>query len=173
MAFVTKAFASYLPVLFLITLCLCNPLVDYKYKIRKLSAKEVSPFHGWPPPTDVMTVKNCGPPSSCSVHPWPVVIKKKLTVECNLTAAHSLLDGTFSLNMNIWPFHIEFNLCEYAMQLDAPLCPIKKGETIFGFDTDILNVSDMYLDHTKGNVTITNSKDEVLLCWLFWINNPK
>ncbi|XP_072014012.1 uncharacterized protein [Amphiura filiformis] len=95
-----------------------------KIGFKKLSPEEISPISQWIPQSESFQMKNCGPPFSISVTPWPIVdLNHKLRLEINFTAD------------------------TYAFFISGP----GKGLEI-------------YKGHYKGNVTITNSNDEGILC---------
>ncbi|XP_072023291.1 uncharacterized protein [Amphiura filiformis] len=140
-------------------------------EFRVLSEKEVFPIHVWPPPSDKVTFKNFGPLASCSINPWPLALKQKTTMECNTTAAHTLIDGDITLKLNKPPYSDIYNACH-----EKGLCPIKKGDMVQLYATfDFHFNSDSYLGQTEFNITVTNNEDEVLaslnfLNVSFWTN---
>ncbi|XP_072014011.1 uncharacterized protein [Amphiura filiformis] len=133
-------------------------------EFKQLSRKEISKTSHWIPQSDSFKMKNCGPPFSISVMPWPVDFKHGFQLEVNFKAAHTLIDGNLEVHYNQWPYDIELNFCDYALHKGVKLCPIKKGET-YSLNLSDSGKNERYKGHYKGNVTITNSNDETMLCF--------
>ncbi|XP_072013102.1 uncharacterized protein [Amphiura filiformis] len=171
MMFFTKVLSSLATATILIGLCRSKPSGDM-FRFRILSKKEVYPIHVWPPPSDKVTFKNCGPPASCSFSPWPLALKEKTTMECNITAAHTLIDGDVAVNLNKWPYSVSSNACQtFREHYKSEICPLKKGEMFQLFYSGFVRLdSDMYLGQTEVKFTITNSEDEALLCFSLSVN---
>ncbi|XP_072048982.1 uncharacterized protein [Amphiura filiformis] len=145
---------------------------DGESGFKKLSRKEITTTSLWIPQSDWFQIKNCGPPFSISVTPWPIQFKGKTRLELNFTAAHTLIDGEFEVHLNQWPYNIELDFCDYTLSKGVPFCPIKKGETYSFYLSDNLSSLSLYKGHYVGNVTISNSNEEVLFCFSLDLKLP-
>ncbi|XP_072014018.1 uncharacterized protein [Amphiura filiformis] len=86
--------------------------------------------------------------------------------------AHTLIDGDIIITLNQWPYNIEVDVCDFALEKGETFCPIKKGETYsFTFKVTMSSLS-LYKGHYVGKATVSNSYDEVLLCLSLDIKLP-
>ncbi|XP_072024109.1 uncharacterized protein [Amphiura filiformis] len=170
MAFVTRMIMLAAAVaVFQICVCTSN---KHKLIFKRLTKKEVSPILLWPSAIDSpVHFKNCGPKFSLSFSPWPLDFNQIYTMAFNFTVEHTVMDGDFNLNINRWPYHWEDNFCDYMQQrvYDTPVCPLKKGDTYYIVNSGLyLDIPEIYMgNNSGGNITIINSKEEVLLCFSF------
>ncbi|XP_072014020.1 uncharacterized protein [Amphiura filiformis] len=70
---------------------------------------------------------NCGPPFNFTVTPYPIQMGGTTRVVVIYTAAHTLIDGDIIITLNQWPYNIEVDVCDFALEKGETFCPIKKG----------------------------------------------
>ncbi|XP_072014027.1 uncharacterized protein [Amphiura filiformis] len=141
---------------------------------KQLSRKEISTTSHWIPQSDWFQMKNCGPPFSFSVTPWPIQLNGETRLELNFTAAHTLIAGDLVVNLNQWPYNFVLDFCDYTLDRKVPWCPIKKGETYSFYAKDTVSSIAVfpYKGHFVGNATVSNSNDDVLLCFSLDVKLP-
>ncbi|XP_072014038.1 uncharacterized protein [Amphiura filiformis] len=164
-------------VLSLLVIAAALPFIVYSvYKgdcgIRKLSPDEIFPIEAWLPQIDSFKVKSCGLPNvyfSAAAGPLPPVVDKFGRLEINFTAAYNLSSGNFIVNLvNRWPAYVEVDACDWARhKFGIKLCPLVKGDTYYMYAAGILNVPEIAKGPYKGNLTLVNKEEEVLLCLTF------
>ncbi|XP_022094614.1 uncharacterized protein LOC110981386 isoform X2 [Acanthaster planci] len=112
--------------------------------------------------------ENCGPPFNLTIFPNPPKVRQVLNITVEIVAAHDMVAGVLEAYMNYWPYHYKDVYCADGKTIDPKGCYVTKGEK--RVISDIIWIDDNFkeMDY-KGNATIRNERDELMICIRAWM----